>query len=209
MIANKRAGKLFVISGPSGAGKGTISRRLIEESEPGEMALSISMTTRAPRDGEEDGISYYFVTMETFLETIEDGGFLEHAEVYGNRYGTPKAMVLEQLEAGVDVVLEIDIQGARNVKKVYPDGVFIFILPPSMEVLRQRLTGRGTDSPETIELRLSKTREELTAMKDYDYVVVNGDLTEAMDCVKSIVTAEHSRVADNMEELLKGYREEI
>lgn len=209
MIANKRAGKLFVISGPSGAGKGTISRRLIEESEPGEMALSISMTTRAPRDGEEDGISYYFVTMETFLETIEDGGFLEHAEVYGNRYGTPKAMVLEQLEAGVDVVLEIDIQGARNVKKVYPDGVFIFILPPSMEVLRQRLTGRGTDSPETIELRLSKTREELTAMKDYDYVVVNGDLAEAMDCVKSIVTAEHSRVADNMEELLKGYREEI
>ena len=130
----QHTGKLFIISGPSGAGKGTICKRLIEDSDPDRMELSVSMTTRPPRKGEVDGVSYYFVTMEQFRENVLADGFLEHAEVYGNCYGTPKAKVIEKLEAGIDVVLEIDIQGAMNVKKAYPDGIFIFILPPCANV---------------------------------------------------------------------------
>ena len=125
----EHSGKLFIISGPSGAGKGTICKRLIEETK---VQLSVSMTTRGPRPGEIDGVSYYFTTREEFQKEIENGGFLEYAEVYGNFYGTPKEKVIEKLEQGIDVVLEIDIQGALNVKTVYPEGIFIFILPPSM-----------------------------------------------------------------------------
>lgn len=205
----QHTGKLFIISGPSGAGKGTICKRLIEDSDPDRMELSVSMTTRPPRKGEEDGVSYYFVTMEQFRENVLADGFLEHAEVYGNCYGTPKAKVIEKLEAGIDVVLEIDIQGAMNVKKAYPDGIFIFILPPSMSILRKRLTGRGTDSMEIIDMRLSKTLGELSYIEEYDYVVVNGELEEAVNRVKAIVVAEHSRVTENINELIEKYKEEI
>jgi guanylate kinase len=205
----QHTGKLFIISGPSGAGKGTICKRLIEDSDPDRMELSVSMTTRPPRKGEEDGVSYYFVTMEQFRENVLADGFLEHAEVYGNCYGTPKAKVIEKLEAGIDVVLEIDIQGAMNVKKAYPDGIFIFILPPSMSILRKRLTGRGTDSMDIIDMRLSKTLGELSYIEEYDYVVVNGELEEAVDRVKAIVVAEHSRVTENINELIERYKEEI
>jgi len=205
----QHTGKLFIISGPSGAGKGTICKRLIEDSDPDRMELSVSMTTRPPRKGEEDGVSYYFVTMEQFRENVLADGFLEHAEVYGNCYGTPKAKVIEKLEAGIDVVLEIDIQGAMNVKKAYPDGIFIFILPPSMSILRKRLTGRGTDSMEIIDMRLSKTLGELSYIEEYDYVVVNGELEEAVNRVKAIVVAEHSRVTENINELIERYKEEI
>ncbi|MDD6299004.1 guanylate kinase [Hornefia butyriciproducens] len=205
----QHTGKLFIISGPSGAGKGTICKRLIEDSDPDRMELSVSMTTRPPRKGEVDGVSYYFVTMEQFRENILADGFLEHAEVYGNCYGTPKAKVIEKLEAGIDVVLEIDIQGAMNVKKAYPDGIFIFILPPSMSILRKRLTGRGTDSMDIIDMRLSKTLGELSYIEEYDYVVVNGELEEAVDRVKAIVVAEHSRVTENINELIERYKEEI
>ncbi|OLR55401.1 guanylate kinase [Hornefia porci] len=205
----QHTGKLFIISGPSGAGKGTICKRLIEDSDPDRMELSVSMTTRPPRKGEVDGVSYYFVTMEQFRENVLADGFLEHAEVYGNCYGTPKAKVIEKLEAGIDVVLEIDIQGAMNVKKAYPDGIFIFILPPSMSILRKRLTGRGTDSMEIIDMRLSKTLGELSYIEEYDYVVVNGELEEAVDRVKAIVVAEHSRVTENINELIEKYKEEI
>lgn len=201
-------GKLFVISGPSGAGKGTICKALMESGDPNRLALSVSMTTRQPREGEVHGVNYFFVTMEEFLQTIEEGGFLEHAEVYGNRYGTPKAKVLEQLSQGIDVVLEIDIQGALNVKKAFPEGVFIFILPPSMAELRKRLTGRGTDSPEQVDLRLSKTLTEISYIEEYDYCVVNGELEEAVRRVQAILTAEHSRVTENIEELLRAYKEE-
>lgn len=207
-IIGHRDGKLFVISGPSGAGKGTICKALMEDSDPARLALSVSMTTRQPREGEVHGVHYFFVTMEEFLQTIEEDGFLEHAEVYGNRYGTPKAMVLEQLSKGVDVILEIDIQGALNVKKAYPEGIFIFILPPSMAELRKRLTGRGTDSPEQIDLRLSKTLSEIAYIEEYDYCVVNGELDEAVRRVKAILIAEHSRVTENAEDLLKAYKEE-
>ena len=149
---NRHSGKLFIVSGPSGAGKGTICKRLIEESDPGRIELSVSMTTRKARVGEEEGRSYYFVSRERFLKEVKNDGFIEYAEVYENYYGTPKEKVLDKLSQGVDIVLEIDIQGAMKVKEAYPEGVFIFILPPSMSILRKRLTGRGTDSLKTIEI---------------------------------------------------------
>ena len=199
----KQNGKLFVISGPSGAGKGTIVNAVMDQADPSGTALSISMTTREPRPGEEDGVNYFFVTKEEFRRQIEAGGFLEYAEVYDHYYGTPKSKVVEKLNQGRDVILEIDIQGALNVKKAFPEGVLIFILPPSMEVLRNRLTGRGTDAPEVIERRLSKTRGELTFIDRYDYGVVNGDLEEAVETVQAIMRAEHARVDENIHILIR------
>lgn len=199
----KQNGKLFVISGPSGAGKGTIVNAVMDQADPSGTALSISMTTREPRPGEEDGVNYFFVTKEEFRRQIEAGGFLEYAEVYDHYYGTPKSKVVEKLNQGRDVILEIDIQGALNVKKAFPEGVLIFILPPSMEVLRNRLTGRGTDAPEVIERRLSKTRGELTFIDRYDYGVVNGDLEEAVETVQAIMWAEHARVDENLHILIR------
>ncbi|MDD6708120.1 MAG: guanylate kinase [Eubacterium pyruvativorans] len=199
----KQNGKLFVISGPSGAGKGTIVNAVMDQADPSGTALSISMTTREPRPGEEDGVNYFFVTKEEFRRQIEAGGFLEYAEVYDHYYGTPKSKVMEKLNQGKDVILEIDIQGALNVKKAFPEGVLIFILPPSMEVLRSRLTGRGTDAPEVIERRLSKTWGELTFIDRYDYGVVNDDLEEAVETVQAIMRAEHARVDENLHILIR------
>ncbi len=202
----KHPGKLFVFSGPSGAGKGTICKKLLEENK--DLALSVSMTTRAPREGEVEGVSYFFTDKESFKKRIEAGELLEYAEVYGNYYGTPKGPVVEKLEKGIDVILEIDMQGALKVKENYPDGVFVFILPPSMSELRKRLTGRGTETEEAIELRLGETLKELSYIEKYDYCVVNGELDEAVARVKSIVVAEHSKVAFTAEELIDSYKEE-
>ena len=202
----EHTGKLFIISGPSGTGKGTICKRLIDETD---VEISVSMTTRQPREGEIDGKSYYFTTKEDFQKAIENDGFLEWAEVYGNFYGTPKAKVEEKLAAGIDVLLEIDIQGALNVKEAYPNGIFIFILPPSMAELRKRITGRGTDSEASINLRLSQTLKEVSYIDKYDYCVVNGELDEAVARVKSIVVAEHSRVSKNIYNLIEQYKEEV
>lgn len=204
----KQLGKLFILSGPSGAGKGTICKRLIEDRGKDKINLSVSMTTRQRRAGEVDGVHYYFVSKEEFIDRVSKGGFLEHAEVYGNFYGTPKDEVVEKLNNGIDVVLEIDIQGALKVKKVYPEGVFVFIVPPSMSILRKRLTGRGTDAMDVIDMRLSQTLNELSYIEEYDYIVVNGELEEAVNRVKAIVIAEHSRVTENIEELIERYREE-
>lgn len=202
----EHSGKLFIISGPSGAGKGTICKRLIEDTK---VEISVSMTTRNPRPGEVDGVSYYFTTKEEFEKEIRRGGFLEHAEVYGNYYGTPKAKVLEKLAAGIDVLLEIDIQGALHVKNAYPNGIFIFILPPSMAELRKRITGRGSETEEAINLRLSQTLKEVSYIDKYDYCVVNGELEEAVSRVKAIVVAEHSRVSQNVYRLIEQYKEEV
>lgn len=206
MYRADHSGKLFIISGPSGAGKGTICRRLIEETK---VKLSVSMTTRSPRPGEIEGVSYYFTTKENFEHQIGRDGFLEYAQVYGNYYGTPKERVDEALKNGDDVVLEIDIQGALKVKEAYPGGIFIFILPPSMAELRKRITGRGSETEEAINLRLSQTLKEVSYIDKYDYCVVNGEITEAVSRVKAIVTAEHSRVSQSVYKLIEKYREEI
>ncbi len=202
----KPKGLLLVLSGPSGAGKGTICQMLREKLP--DIGYSVSVTTRAPREGEVDGVSYFFKTVEEVKAMIAEGGLLEYAEVYGNYYGTPKAPVLQRLSEGIDVILEIDMQGALKVKENYPDGVFIFILPPSMAELRKRLTGRGTETAEAIELRLGETLKELSYIDRYDYCVVNGVLEEAVARVKAIVVAEHSKVAFTAEELIESYKEE-
>lgn len=199
-------GRLLVISGPSGAGKGSISKRIVEEVE--DLIYSISMTTRAPRPDEVDGTNYYFVTHEEFEQTIKENGFLEYAKVYGEFYGTPSAKVMAYLEEGKDVVLEIDIQGAMNIRKSYPKGVLIFILPPSMAELRTRITGRGSETKSDIELRLGEALKEIAYIDKYDYCVVNGDLDEAVNRVKAIIIAEHSRVEEDIYELIQEYKEE-
>ena len=206
MDRSEHKGKLFIISGPSGAGKGTICKRLVDETK---VEVSVSMTTRQPRAGEIDGKSYYFTTKENFLKEVEAEGFLEWAEVYGNYYGTPKSKLDEKLSAGIDVVLEIDIQGALNVKEVYPEGIFIFILQPSMTELRKRITGRGSETEESLKLRLSQTLKEVSYIDKYDYCVVNDDLDEAVARVKAIVFAEHSRVSQNIYKLIEQYKEEV
>ena len=206
MDRSEHKGKLFIISGPSGAGKGTICKRLVDETK---VEVSVSMTTRQPRAGEVEGKSYYFTTKENFLKEVEAEGFLEWAEVYGNYYGTPKSKLDEKLSAGIDVVLEIDIQGALNVKEVYPEGIFIFILPPSMTELRKRITGRGSETEESLRLRLSQTLKEVSYIDKYDYCVVNDDLDEAVSRVKAIVFAEHSRVSQNIYKLIEQYKEEV
>lgn len=202
----EHTGKLFIISGPSGAGKGTICKRLIEDAD---IELSVSMTTRNPRPGEIEGVSYYFTTKENFQKEIKEGGFLEHAEVYGNYYGTPKKKVIEKLSQGMDVVLEIDIQGALKVKEAYPNGIFIFILPPSMTELRKRITGRGSETEDAINMRLGETLKEVSYIDKYDYCVVNGELMEAVNRVKAILIAEHSRVSKNVYKLIEQYKEEF
>ncbi len=199
-------GQLFIISGPSGVGKGTIASRLEKEID---ITFSVSMTTRAPRAGEIDGVSYFFVSEEEFNKIIDEDGFLEYAGKFGNKYGTPKAPILKLLAEGKDVLLDIDIQGAINVKKAYPQGVFIFILPPSMAELRKRITGRGTETPDSLKVRLGKALEEISYIDKYDYCIVNGELEEAVARAKAILIAEHSRVSEDIYELIDKYKEEV
>ncbi len=201
-------GKLFVISGPSGAGKGTICNALMKDADPDELCLSISVTTRAPRTGEIDGVHYYFISEEDFDDLREREGLLEFAEVYGHHYGTPKQKVIDKLNEGVDVILEIEMQGALKVRKSYPDGVFIFILPPSMAELRKRITGRGTETQDVIDLRLSKALSEIAYIDKYDYAVVNGSLDEAVERVRAIIKAEHSKVTEDIYKLIEQYKED-
>lgn len=198
-------GRLFVISGPSGTGKGTICKHLIKDKK---IKLSVSMTTRNPREGEVHGESYFFVTKEEFLEKVEQGGFLEHAEVFGNYYGTPKMEVMDLLDEGIDVLLEIDVQGALQIKEVYPDAVLVFILPPSLKVLRERLVGRGTETPEIMERRLGEAADEIQFALQYDYVVINDTLEETIDKVRTIIRAAHYGVNAEIRRILKRYEEE-
>ncbi|MDR1815549.1 MAG: guanylate kinase [Clostridiales Family XIII bacterium] len=187
-------GLLVVISGPSGTGKGTICRELLKRVDA---TLSISMTTRAPRPGEKEGRHYYFTDRERFEAHARAGGFFEHAEVYGERYGTPKEPALEALAKGRDVILEIDTQGAMQVREAYPEGVFIFVVPPSLAELKRRIEKRGGESPEKIALRLSKAEGEMAYREKYDYAVVNDKLARAVDDVRAIIRAEHLKVESN------------
>lgn len=186
-----KKGLLIVISGPSGAGKGTICKQLLAEES--QLRYSISATTRPPRKGETNGKDYIFLDEEQFMKMRDRGEFLEWAEVYGNFYGTPKKNVEEQLNQGYDVILEIDIQGALQIKRKFPEGVFIFIVPPSLEELELRITRRGTDSQEVIARRLNSAAKELEYVCEYDYVVVNDEVDKAVQRVKAIITAEKCR----------------
>lgn len=204
-MSTHQRGKLYVISGPSGTGKGTICKAIVGRDN---IELSISMTTREPRPGEVDGKDYFFKTKEQFLEDIERGNLLEYATVYENMYGTPKDAVISKLERGRNVILEIDIQGGLQVKKIMPEAVLIFILPPSLAVLRQRLEGRQTDSPEVIEKRLAETLNEIKLLGEYDYYVVNDELEEAVSAVKGIIEAEARRVPDKVKPIIGKYERE-
>ena len=184
-------GNLFIVAAPSGAGKTTLVRHLLESDK--QIGVSISHTTRRPRPGEENGREYHFVDVPSFLERIGHGEFLEWAEVHGNYYGTSRRWIETQMAAGCDVVLEIDWQGAQQVRKVFPEAIGIFILPPSRAVLEKRLSQRGTDSPETVARRLAAAREEMRHADEFGYVIINEDLQQAYDSLKSIITASRLR----------------
>lgn len=195
-MGNKK-GILIVVSGFSGAGKGTLMKKLLSEYD--NYALSISATTRNPRVGEVDGREYFFKTVEEFEEMIADDNLIEYARYVNNYYGTPKNYVMEQLEAGKDVVLEIEIQGALKIKEKYPDALLLFVTPPSAEELRARLIGRGTESMDVIESRMKRAIEEAQGMDKYDYLVVNDDLEVCVEEMHQIIQSEHDKAFRNTE----------
>ncbi|WP_154529975.1 guanylate kinase [Inconstantimicrobium porci] len=197
---SKSKGILIVISGPSGAGKGTICKALLEKRN--DLYISVSATTRSPRKGEVDGINYHFFTKDQFKEGIKNGDFLEYAEVYGNYYGTPKAGVNELLEAGKNVILEIDIQGALKVKECMEDGVFIFVLPPSMEELKSRIIGRGSETEESLMTRFKSAYQEINYVSKYNYAVINDTVEAAVNKIEGILLAETCRVDRIKEHIL-------
>ena len=180
-----KTGKLFVLSGPSGVGKGTLREHALNNAP--NLKYSISCTTRKPREGETDGVEYRFISHTKFQEYISQGLFLEYAHVHEDYYGTLKSDVMSELEIGHDVLLEIDVQGALTVKEIMPEAVLIFVAPPSVEVLTQRLTGRGTESSSSLEVRLSNALKEIALKDKYDYVIVNDDLDSACEELKKII----------------------
>lgn len=186
-----RKGKTFIICGPSGVGKGTVVARLLA-SDPS-LYFSVSATTRAPRHGEVDGVHYHFLSMEQFEKWIEEDQFLEHAQFVGNRYGTPRIYVDKAMEQGRDVLLDIEIQGAEQVKRKRPETVRIYVAPPSWAELERRLIGRGTEDMEKVRSRLARGKEEFAAAKDFDYFVINDTVDRAVDEIRAIMTAEHCR----------------
>lgn len=203
----KRKGALFIVCGPSGVGKGTVCKELLKNKP--EIGLSISATTRERRKGEVEGVNYYFIKKSKFEEMIENDEFLEYAQVYDNFYGTPQKYVLEELNKGKDIILEIDPQGAMQVKEKFPEGIFIFLLPPSMQELKNRITTRGRDSEDNIKRRLKCAYDEIDFIKEYDYYIINDELPKAVNSLISIIEAESCRVKENICELIKMYKEEI
>ena len=192
-----KKGKTFIVSGPSGVGKGSVLKVLLEKRK--DVYVSVSATTRQPRVGEENGVHYHFLDVDTFHDWMAQDAFLEYAEYVGNFYGTPKRFVDEAMEAGRDVILEIDVQGALQIAHKRPDAVLIFIAPPSWKELERRLAARGTDTPEKIQKRLCRAREELEAAAGYDYVIVNDRVETAAQELEAIISAEHCRPADQLE----------
>ncbi|MHA6251350.1 guanylate kinase [Oceanobacillus sp. CAU 1775] len=183
------SGILFILSGPSGVGKGTVRQKLFEEQT--DLQYSISMTTRDMRPGEQEGVDYFYRSTNEFEEMIKNNQFIEYARYVNNYYGTPKQYVEETLAKGKDVFLEIEVQGALQVKNNFPQGVFIFLFPPSLDELKNRIVGRGTETEELVINRLKEARKEIEMMHAYDYVVVNDDVSKAVERVKSIITSEH------------------
>ena len=202
-----RKGLLLVVSGPSGAGKGTICKALLNKND--QIKLSVSATTRKPRNGEVHGVNYFFIEKEEFTKMIENGEFLEYAHIYDNFYGTPKAAIIECLEKGQDVILEIEMQGARQIKEVYPEGVFIFVLPPSLEELKSRIVGRGTETQEEIEKRFSCAFEEINQIVNYDYFIVNEDIEKSVSDVEAIICAEKNKVTRYKNNIIDKFKEEL
>lgn len=196
-----RKGILVVVSGFSGAGKGTLMKELLKSYD--NYALSVSATTRSPREGEVHGREYFFVTRDHFLEMIDKGELYEYAEYAGNYYGTPKQYVDDKMEEGKDVILEIEVQGAEKIKKQFPDTVLIFVTPPNVEVLRNRLIGRGSETAETLKKRLSRAVEEVRYMPFYDYIIVNDDLEHAARELHAVICSEHLMSKRNQELIMK------
>lgn len=200
-------GLLIVISGPSGVGKGTVRKALFDMPNH-DLSYSVSMTTRAPRPGEVDGVDYYFVSKEEFLKRISENKFLEWAEFVGNYYGTPLDKVEEQLENGKEVVLEIEVEGALQVREKAKDAVFIFIVPPGKKALYERLIKRGTDTPEMIKKRMEKADREFMLAHKYDYIVVNDDVNNAADRIMAIIRAEHAKTERTIHRYMKMVKED-
>ena len=205
-MSKKIKGSLIILSGPSGAGKGTIHNELLKNNK--NLKYSVSMTTRSPRDGEVDGVDYFFVDVNKFKEEIEKDSFLEYAEVHGNFYGTPKDYVEKCLSDGYDIILEIDIQGALNIKEKYNDGIFVFIMPPSMKELKNRLIKRGTETKDKLIERFKNAYKEINEFSKYNYVVINDEVENAVKKVEAIMLAERCRV-DRIEEFDVNNEEEL
>lgn len=200
----KQKGILFVLSGPSGVGKGTVRKALFKKDTS--LKYSTSMTTRPMRPGEQEGVDYFYRSKEAFEQMIENNQLLEHAEYVGNYYGTPREYVEQQLEEGNDVFLEIEVQGALQVKANFPEGVFIFLSPPSLEELKNRIVSRGTETESLVMNRLNAAKEEIDMMDAYDYVVVNDRVDHAVENVQAIVKSEHckrERVASEYKKILE------
>lgn len=200
-----KKGLLIVLSGPSGVGKGTVRQEMVE-SKSFDFKYSVSMTTRKMRPGEVDGVDYYFSTKDDFQKAINDGQMLEYAQYVDNFYGTPLKPVQEMLDQGLDVLLEIEVNGAMQVREKMPDGVFIFLTPPDLIELKNRITKRGTDAANVIEKRMETAKNEIMMMENYDYAVVNDEVKNAVEKIKDIVNSEHvrvTRVIDSYREMIK------
>lgn len=206
MIKSKNTGQIIVISAPSGAGKGTIIKKLLENNSK-DRWLSVSATSRKPRTGEKEGVNYYFITEDEFKNKIKEEYFLEYTNYAGNYYGTPREYIREKINKGIDVILEIEIEGATNIKKLIPEALFIFIMPPSLKELVKRLKGRGTETNDKIIKRFNAAYREVNEVTKYNYVVVNDEINTAVDKIESIIKAEKCRV-DRIEEVYLDTKEE-